>query len=82
MFWIDIEIRDETTLNFVDRVDSGIVIRRGVRNTWRDIRCLPWIQKMKLVLLKIGGGPNISVPEPISAGFERGELPLKRADSF
>jgi hypothetical protein len=36
----------------------------------------------KLILLKIGGGPNISVPEPISAGFEPRELPLERADSF
>jgi hypothetical protein len=37
---------------------------------------------MKFVLLEIGGGPNTSVPEPISAGFERGELPLEKADSF
>jgi hypothetical protein len=33
-----------------------------------------WVHKRKLVLLKIGGDPNISVPEPISTGFERGEL--------
>jgi hypothetical protein len=30
MFWIDIEIRDETLLNFADRVDGGIVSRNGV----------------------------------------------------
>jgi hypothetical protein len=46
------------------------------------IRCFPWIRKRKLVLLEIGGGPNISAPEPISADFERGELPLERIDSF
>jgi hypothetical protein len=45
-------------------------------------RCLPCIHKRKFVLLKIGGGRNISVPEPISAGFERGEIPLERADAF
>jgi hypothetical protein len=82
MFWNDIEIRDEIILNFADRVDSGIVSRMDIWNTWRGIRCLPWIRKTKLVLLKIGGDPNISVPESISADFERGELPLERADSF
>jgi hypothetical protein len=82
MLWIDIEIGDEAILNLADCVDGGILSLNRPWNRGRDIRCRPWTRKRNLVLLKIQGGPKITVPEPLSAGFERGELPLKRADSF
>jgi hypothetical protein len=82
MLWIDIEIDDDAILNLADCVDGGIVSLSRLWNREGDIRRLPWIRKRNLVLLEIRGGPKIPVPEPVSAGVERGELPLKRADSF
>jgi hypothetical protein len=82
MLWINIEISDEAILNRANCVDGGIVSLSRLWNKGRDIRRLPWIRKRNLVLLGIPEGPKIPVPEPISAGLERGELPLKRVDSF